>query len=381
MTTNDVNALSKITTTLCLGALAYLLSPIFFQVKYIPQPPSNIANPIILGTIAIFLLAISLELGTELYQKKFKNKGWWILGLPIKAIMGLLAISMLSNHFAWKKTPLEISNLEKRVENATPEQITAGKTFLEINEKSDPELFFTTLEPLLVQQDWVFPLDDPTEYLIDGEKGESTNTEPKWKYTLPLEATKQNIDGLIKLAEENADEGNEKEAARKIAVTLGTGNRLAEQPQFIASQIGTYILNKSTKLLQKYPQLASNSQIQKEITRAENIIKVTNDSLWEECNTINRQIEEVAHNNEQLTVGSFTIPPQPMTKTFQNWIEYKNQNPENGVRFVRKEQIKLIAQFQPIQAIFIGQGLPFTNTVTEKSEELQTRVENLQKTL
>lgn len=379
--TNHINALSKLTTTLCLGILAYLLSPVFFQIKYIPQPPSEIANPIILGTIAIFLLAIAVELGTELYQKKFKKKGWWAIELPIKAIMGLLAISMLSNHFAWKKTTLEVSNLEKRVEKATPEQITAGKKFLEINQKSDPELFFKTLEPLLAQQDWVFPLDNPTQYLIDGEKGEVTNNEPKWKYTLPLGATKQNVDELIKLAEENAEQGKEKEAARQIAVTLGTGNRLVEQPQFLTSQIGAYILNKSTKFLQKYPQLTRNAQIKKEITRAEGINKVINNSVWEECNNLNRQIEEVAHDNEQLTVGSFTVPPQPITKTFQNWIEHKNQNPENGIRFVRKEQIKLIAQFQPIQAMFIGQGLPFTNTVTENGKELKTRVEKLQKIL
>lgn len=332
-------------------------------------------------SICAFLVAVTIEVAIEVDQKQFKSLCWWLLALPPKAIMAAIVVTLILNHVAWKKEPYEISSLEERAKSATPAQSAAGKVFLKTSQAADPEAFFTELEPLLVEKDWVFPLDDPTEYQIDGVAGLPGSEEPKWKYGIALGKTKQNVDALIEQANDDVFHDNDAEAARKIAVTLGVGNRIAEQPQFIAGQIGAHILKKSTAFLQKHPQLASNPKIQVELLRAENIDQVLRNSLSEECAGVNRCMAEVVRDEDSLTVVSFAFPPQPMTQTFNDWTERETQSPADGSKFVRMAQIKLITQFQPLQAMIIAVALPYTTDTIKDGERLATVARNLQNSL
>lgn len=366
--------LSTVAALTSLLTLLYIIHTTFSVDVWLTQ----LATPIMCGII-LFVISGLLSVATLSLWKVIQKKGWQTRGSQINLIVIFatfyFCLPMVINHLAWQKAPRTELEVEKRIRQATPQEIHAGLAYLRLNQEVDMDKFLKETEPLLAIPNWVFAAEDPTLYQIGGIRGLPGDETEKWKYELPLGSTFTNIRALIKEAGIDMAKNQNTQAIQKIRVVLGVGNRMAEQPQFMSCYTGIAFLKEGVAFLGKYPSLASDPQIRAEMSRARNMPEVVKQAEVNGFAYIDRHLEEVARNEKGLKVGSFVIPPESMSKVS------KRIQDELGTRdtykIIRDEEIRSYLQGQIFLADIIDSLFPKMNTLFEDSKSLESDIKRL----
>jgi hypothetical protein len=254
------------------------------------------------------LLLIGISTSLALLQKKII---FAVVLLPILLGFSFLFTPMLQNYLAWQTAPHQNLLIEQRIQNATPNQAAAGHTYLELlKNQVDSHTFFQKALPLTQEETWAFTADDPTLYNISGEPGKPNTTAAKYQYCLPLSETKSKTLALLTEVPSDIAAGHKDTASQKILLVLAISNRLADHPQLVNTLFATYFLSKAAETLQKYPELAKDPLIQKELQRATDLPQKVDVALQEDIKTIDRAIEDDAKTPNGFTQIAFLLPPQ-----------------------------------------------------------------------
>jgi len=264
-----------------------------------------------------------------------------------------LTIPGIINLTSWyQKTPTKLATQTIK-ESATPAQADAGKAYLKaIQEPTDAIAFQKAMTPLLQEERWVFPKDDPNLYQVRGVIGGHGKT---WEYMVPIGNVKENSTALLELAETDLKENRRETATEKIGTVLGVGNRVSDHPQLITWFIGENLVSQTIKLIQENPELAKDPNIQKELVRAKELGQKQAIAMEQEFLSTDKYLEELTLPNGNPGPIGATVHAKYWKGVYHAWKKTGQEENPNWGTFLRNQKRKalLTGNHTPLVSIAI----------------------------
>jgi len=271
-------------------------------------------------------------------------------------LLGLLAIpmyaclTMSANLISWATFP----KTEIWTDNTTADEDKAGKTYLSIinQENITTDEFQKAIEPLLNFNKWGFACDDPVLYVVKGLKGTTGTTTPKWEYVVPIGNAKALTTKLLEEAETDLVQNQPSEAASKVRLVLGIGNRVTTPQTLLQALEGKYLANKAIKFIEAHPEMTLTKELKEELTKTQEKGDVMYAAYIQEHKINMQRLEMLSRPNGNLSPYAALTNPSVWNKFNKDWLLEAAKEKQDWAKFTYNHQWEAYLRAGPIQGLF-----------------------------